>query len=390
MLGYLRARDRRKAENRTTPCRQWQLVADRGRDDSGRRRQVFRPFKGTEAQARVALRRLLSDLESGRISAIQSPIVADWIDKWIAHKAAQKRKRRTLKSYADLLRLHVTPRIGNLKLSDLTTLRLQRLFDELQATGRLTKTRLGESLSPATVRRVHQALSAAMTFAVKMGLLPQNCAEHVELPRTERRRHRVLSQTEAEALLSAARGTYLFLFILIGFCIGLRRGEIFGLRWSDIDWNTGILTVDRQIADGGFVEPPKNESSHRTIQMPGVLIRELKILDSEQKCTKALLGAEYVDQGYIFATELGDALSPGGMYTLYRAIFSRAGVIYMRPHDLRHSAASLLIASGVPIPEVAEILGHASSAVTMAIYAHAVSKTSSRAADEIQARFEPA
>jgi integrase len=221
-----------------------------------------------------------------------------------------------------------------------------------------------------------------------IGLLSRNCAKDVELPRAVRKRHRVLSQLEAEKLLSAARDTYLYLFILIGFCIGLRRGEIFGLRWPDIDWNSGIISVERQISEGGFVDAPKTAASTRSILLPRILLEELKRHQISQSATRSLVGSSYSTDGYVFASELGLALSPDGMYTLYRSIFARAGVVYLRPHDLRHSAASLLIASGVPITEVAEILGHSSPAVTLAIYAHAIAKTSSKAADAIQRRFD--
>jgi hypothetical protein len=171
MLGHLRERDRRKPENRIGPCRTWQLVADGAPMDTGERNQIFRSFSGTEAQARVALRKLLHELDTNSVSHDENVRLSVWIDRWLAHKVAQKRRRRTIDSYTDLLRLHVTPAVGTQRLSDLTTIKLQRLFDDIHAKGRLTRTRLGEGLSANTVRRVHQALAAALDFAVKMGLL---------------------------------------------------------------------------------------------------------------------------------------------------------------------------------------------------------------------------
>ncbi len=191
---------------------------------------------------------------------------------------------------------------------------------------------------------------------------------------------RTLDRAQALKLISTSIGTRLHLPILIAVSVGLRRGEALGLKWSDVSFVKNTLTVARSLQPDLTFVAPKTAAGHRTVHMPADLAEALRHHKVEQNERRLAAGEGYKDQGLIFSDIAGGPWKPASIATLFRTIAKRAALGHLRFHDLRHTCASLLIDAGFPITTVAQIMGHASAAVTASIYAHAIPKTSEDAA----------
>lgn len=369
----MRPRDRSEKGDRRTGIRRWQLAVNLGIGDDGKRRQVYRSFNGTKAQAHAELRDLVAEVERGEVARSAAPTYAEWAERWLRDKAVRGIRTRTVESYTLLLSQHVVPSLGGLRLDRITPEAVQKLVDDLARCGRKSTGRVGEALSGTTVRRVHQALRASLKAAMRMRLLGRNPATDIELPKSEPKPARALDMEQAIALVDQAAGTRLELPVLVAACTGLRRGEILGLQWRDFDEEGRTLHVDRQVGRGRVLGPPKSASGVRDVPIPQPLV------DAFVAHRARVLGGDVPapaqaahDERFIFAEPDARPWDPESISTVWRGIVRRANIGHVRLHDLRHSAGSILLAEGVPIPVVAEILGHGSPVTTMRVYAHAL------------------
>ena len=316
-------------------------------------------------------------MERGGVGEDQRRTLGRWIEEWLEHKrASDALKRRTLESYESLLRLHVAPRLGNVRLSALRTIDVQRMCDSLLSNGRRARGHEGEALSTSTVQRIHRALSLCLKHGVRVGLMQRNVAEDVELPKSRKKKARALAFEQAMRLVNSARETRLYLVILIAVTTGMRRGEVLGLRWSDINSEQRTITLLRQLGRGTVFENVKRDGD-RGIPIPHFLVDGLK---------------QHSSSGELLFCKEGKPWNPDSISTLYRAITKRAGLYPLRFHDLRHSAGSILLAAGVPIAAVAEILGHKDPSTLLRIYAHAFESDKSAAArslDDLYSGLSP-
>jgi integrase len=219
---------------------------------------------------------------------------------------------------------------------------------------------------------VHRVLFSALKQAVRWRLVSTNVAEAVEPPRLRRIEMRTLDAAEVRKLLEAAQGSRLYEVILIAVTTGMRRAEILGLRWADVDFDRSQISVSGVLQVDGSLAEPKTPRSRRDVGMPPTLRDALRSHKARQNEEKLALGAGYVDQGLVFANESGGSWKADGISSLYRGIVKRAGLGPLRFHDLRHTAASLMLEEGLPITTVAAILGHANTSTTLSVYAHAI------------------
>lgn len=192
---------------------------------------------------------------------------------------------------------------------------------------------------------------------------------------------RTLDADEAQRLLRAAVGTRLYEVVLLGLATGMRRGEILGLQWKDIDFDRKRVMVRRSLQPDGTLSEPKTARSRRDIGLAKTAIDALRQHKARQNELRLTLGEAYTDRGFVFADATGRAWVPDGISTLYRSIVKRAGFQNFRFHDMRHTAASLMLARGVPITTVAAILGHANTSTTLSLYAHAIKGSEQAGAD---------
>jgi integrase len=308
---------------------------------NGRTRYIYGRDEG-EVANRVA------EAIKNRDASIDSEnmTVVGYLDKWLA---AIKDTIRigTWKQYEMIVRLHIKPTLGNSKLDKLNALQIQSFYRE----------RLDACVSRRRVQYVHVTIHKALKDAVKWRLVPYNVADAVTPPRPNKPEITPLSAYQVNVLLAESRGDRLEALYVLAVTTGMRIGEIFGLKWSDVDLEAGTVQVRRTVAADGAINPPKTSSSRRTIRLSKLALRAL---------IRHPRTAEWV-----FASAAGTPIGICNFHkNSWQPLLKRAGLPHARVHVLRHTAATLLLSRGVPIKVVSEMLGHADVSTTLSIYAH--------------------
>ncbi len=370
----------------------WTAVVDLPPDPAtGKRRQKRITAKTKkEVEARVAT--LLADIERGGFADAGKLTVREFFERWLAAVAPSIRPV-TVRRYRDLIRLHIAGVIGDLKLAKLTPADLQALYATLLATP-ASRRRRGEAkdapprpLSPTTVRYVHAVVHHALDDAVRWALIARNPADAVEPPRRGLGELTVWTADEVGRFLRAAEGDDLEALWRLALTTGMRRGELLGLKWSDIDWEAGALSVQRRLGRGETArlaeDEPKSPSSRRRIALDAATLAALRTHRLRQAEHRLRLGEAYADRGYVFAGALGAPLHPNVLYRRFAALLARAGVRPVRFHDLRHTSATLALALGVHPKIVSERLGHSSIGMTLDLYSHVTADMQRQAAEAI-------
>lgn len=244
-------------------------------------------------------------------------------------------------------------------------------------------------MSPRTVQQVHAVLRAMLSQAVREELLARNVARLVQAPTPDREEIHPWTETEARAFLTAARAHRLHALFVVALALGLRRGELLGLRWSDVDLDAGQLrvwqTLQRVRGDGVVFGPPKSRRSRRVLTMPAVVHQALKRHRNAQEHERRLANGQWQESGLVFTTATGRHVEPRNLNTAFGRLIARAGVRPIRFHDMRHNCATLLLAAGVSPRVVMDILGHSQIAVTMNIYGHVMPAMQQEAASHMDA-----
>jgi integrase len=369
----------------------WIVVVDHGRDPAtGKRRQVRRSLKGTKRDAEQLLVRLLHDRDHGITQPVEHLTVRDYlVDRYLPHVQAH-REARTYLTARDICVKHLIPALGNLRLAKLRAADIQAYYDRKLTSGRLDGR---GGLSAASVQRHHQVLHAALRHAADLDLIPRNPADRAKAPVKDRKEFRALTPTEAEALLRAADAAGFGAIIRVALWTGLRLGELLGLRWSDIDLGARVLSVQQtvqEIAGQGLVlKAPKTHRSRRAVDLSPLTIAVLTEHRQRQMEARLKAGPAYQDYNLVFANSLGMPTGPSNLKRAFRGIVRRAGIGHVRLHDLRHTHASLMLASGEHLKVVSDRLGHASVAITGDLYSHVAPGLGRAAADRLDRLFEP-
>ena len=386
----------------------FRLKFDLPTSPNGDRRTVFKTVKGGDRKgAERELRRMIAQAERGVTLDAPKATLADWIKTWLVEHIVGDVSARTLERYAELLTLHVVPRIGRLPLQQVGPSDVQSLYHDLLKSGRRLKPRTRErkdraavpaqapGLSKRTVVHVHRVLGRCLADAARLRHVDENPCRHVKPPRIKRQdgdndgktKMLILSRSDLGKLLAgiddgtAPKSKNLPpLLALVALDSGTRRGEILAFAWSDFSHNSRSLRVERSVEDtkaGGIVikAVPKTEASRRTIFISARTAAALAAEKARQEAEQALLGKSLAPCALIFPWSALEPLEPLRPREVSKA-FGRAaaanGFKGMRLHDLRHNNASHLLAAGRPVPEVSKHLGHASPEITMRIYAHAI------------------
>ena len=343
----------------------------------GRRRWVY---GRTERDVRQKVRALVRDLEQGIEPAGSLTLGAYLEGAWL--DAKRRKLGHGALRYAEIIRLHIGPRLGDRRLGGLRPLDLQALYAELEDGG----------LAPATVLKVHNVLHGALRQAVKWGLVGRNVADAVEPPRPAEVEKRALTPEQIRALLVTASGDRLEALYWLAVGNGLRQGELFALRWSDVDLEAETIQVLRKVRRVGALGlqegQPKSRKGRRGLSLPGVVAAALRRHRERQQAEAATNDAAWNGAGLVFCTEDGRQIDAA----VYRRqcwfpLRRRAGLPADPPvdfHELRHTNGSLLIALGVDVKTVQQRLGHAHAQVTLDVYAHVMPGV----ADDAAARLD--
>jgi len=368
----------------------WAIVLDIGRDASGKRRQKWHTVKGTKRDAERELARLVNEINIGAYVEPSVMPVCDYLERWLRDYAKSNVSAKTYERYNEIVRNSISPAIGSYALSKIRPLHIQAFYTEALTSGR--KDGRG-GLSAQTVLHFHRVLHKALDQAVKWQLLSRNPANAVEPPRPQRRQMRALDEGETAALLRLVNGSRLFLPVLLAVSTGMRRGEVLGLKWSDIDLKSGKAIVCRsleQTKNGVSFKSPKTERGRRTVVIPGFAIEALNTHRAEHARQRLALGPDYNDQGLVCPRPDGTPWPPDGLSTAFSSLVRLADFDHVRFHDLRHSHASQLLRQGVHPKIVAERLGHSNIGITLDTYSHVLPGMQEDAAHRIDSTLRAA
>lgn len=331
--------------------------------EPGRRRR--RSFFGVTAdEARRKLTRAQSQQDSGQTPPPERASVAAYLRAWLAAKEPSLRAE-SFRRYREAVELHLIPSIGKVRLARLTATQIEAAYAAIRAKG----------LSNTSVQLIHGVLRKALKDAERRGEVARNVATLVDAPRRSTPEMRALTADEASRLLAAASGDTLEAFYMLALTTGLRLGELQALGWREVDVDARRLRVVATLAgvkDGAPVlAPPKTQRSRREVHLSDVVAGALRQHRARQLEQRLAAGPLWSDHGLVFTSGRGGPLDANNVRERsFRRLLARAGLPPMRFHNLRHAAASLLLAQGVNIKVIAEVLGHADVTVTLRIYAH--------------------
>jgi integrase len=364
-------------------------VADLGRDESGRRRRQWHPGHGSEREAQQALTDILHRLDTNTYVAPSRLTVTSFlINEWLPTIRTSIR-HTTWDSYSRTIALHITPHVGNLPLQALTPARINRLYSDLLDGGRLN--RGGGALSPKTVRNVHVILRKSLGDAVRWGLLQRNVAEYADPPKLRAAGNiemKTWTPDQVRAFLETTSSDRLHAAFLLAATTGMRRGEVLGLRWQDVDLDARRLAVRQTLVSVAYsmeFSTPKTQRSRRSIPLDGRTAAALQFHCKQQDRERHLFGPDYIENDLVFRMEDGRPVQPDSFSQFFEKLLRQSGLPRIRFHDLRHTYATVSLQAGVPAKVVSDRLGHATVAFTLDVYSHAVPGLQEEAADKVAA-----
>ena len=317
------------------------------------------------------MRKALDELERGSLLSEKDLTLNQYLEHWLENVKRPSIKIGSYLRYRDLLDLYILPELGHLRLRKLKLDHLEALYARLQTEGRAD----GKGgLSAKTVRLVHGLLYQSLEAAVKRRRIMYNVCRDVSLPRIERKEMLTLTTEQAQQLLVTAIGHRLEALLILALTTGMRRGEILALQWKDIDWSDGSLqvrrSVNRYVGQGFKVSEPKTKQSRRKIALPVFVLEALKEHRTRQLEERLQAGPSWEDHDLVFSNVYGNFLNPSHLGTDFHKLLKKAKLPIIRFHDLRHTAASLLLKMNVSPKMVQEILGHSDIEMTLGIYSH--------------------
>lgn len=348
-------------------------------DASGRRRRhkVTAKTKTETRQKLEVLRRRRGDglpVGDGRLT------VGAFLEEWLRTTLpARGLSQNTIDNYGWAITRYLEPAFGRKLLRDLSPDDVDNLLRTCAARG----------MSRNSIDRIRSVLRMALRHAERRGYVARNVARLVDTPAAPVGARRSLTVVQARSLLDAARGDRLEALYVTGLMMGLRPGELLGLTWPNIDLSAGRLTVAQSLKrerTGLRLGDPK-AASFRCLDMPAPVIAALRAHKVKQAAERLAAGRAWAEIGLVFATELGTPIDPSNLRRSFARITTTAGLGKWHPHELRHSATSILSASGLRLEEVADVLGHRDMRTTSRVYRHAIDESIPGAAAPMERLF---
>jgi integrase len=344
-----------------------------GYDANGKRKR--RDVYGwTKKEVQDKLTGLMAQKQNGTLAATERETVGEFIEWWLTNEVKPNRRASTHASYRQIAVKHILPYLGGLQLSRLQPSNVGSLYATLQSAG----------CSARLVQMVHAVLRRALGRGVKLGKLVRNACDAVERPQADRHEIQTLNQDQARAFVLALQNDRLKPLFLLAITGGLRQGELFGLKWDDIDFNAAAVSVRRTIVQLGnefIINEPKTAKGRRRVELPALAMESLHE-HRRQMMIEGRAGSEWV-----FVGTTGKPLRRSVVRKQLRKLLSGAGLPGIRFHDLRHSCASLLMAGGTHAKVVQERLGHSTINLTLDTYSHVLPTMQREAANSLDELF---
>ena len=357
---------------------------------AGDTRKRIHVYSTTRREALAQLTEKIATSNRGVPAPSAQGSVSAFLTYWLEGVAIHRLRENTHTRYTAVVRLYVIPGLGKKKLAKLTAKDVRTWLDRLRTTCQCCTRGLDTArdqpqccaigkcchkrLSPLTLAYVHSVLKSALEHAVREEEIPRNVARNVRMGTPRPRRFEPLTAEEARAFLTATNGHRLSALFELALRTGLRKGELLGLRWEDLDLTGGTASIRRTLqrtnSAGLTALPTKTHTSERRIALPTECLHSLEQHRERQTREGEAAGASWKASGYVFTRPYGSPIESATLTRHFNALLRRAALRRIRFHDLRHSAATLLLEQGVELVVIKELLGHAHIGVTATVYAH--------------------
>ncbi len=354
----------------------WEGRYTAGYDQETGKRIIKNVLCKTQAEVKEKLKTAISESQQLDVSKAGAYTVSSWMKMWYEVYAEPRIRPNTKAYYTNYIENHIIPGIGSVPLEKLTTIQIQRFYNNLQKSGRVQRKNFPElrdkSLSPRVVRGVHTLLHNCLEQAVAERLILTNPAQGCKLPQLEKKEMKILPQEKIGMYLAEAERRGLLAAFYLELTTGLRRGELLGLKWTDVDLDRGVLKIQRAISrqNGKVVEAPlKTKNAYRTLPMSADAI---DVLMQQRRKTG--------NSEWVFPSPTGGPMSPDSVLHMLQRVLKRAGLPRIRFHDLRHTFATMALQNGVDVKTVSSMLGHYSAGFTLDTYAHVTTDAQLKAA----------
>lgn len=340
-------------------------------------------YYDSRLEAERARRRMLNERDKGKLVTERDQTLESYLAYWLeAHRMTVR--ETTYSMHHAYLTARVIPALGDKKLRALTVDMFQRLYQEWET-----------ELSPNTIRTIHGIIRQALEDAVRWKKLPYNPAQHAKLPKARKAEISMLSNGEIERLLACAQQMKLYALFRMALLLGMRRGELLGLKWSDIDLETATLKIERTVSymkdpklgkHRFIVGPPKTQASKRTIHLPYDIVEVLR-QHREQQSEIQNAASHWEKLDLVFCNGCGNYMDPNYVREMFDKILKAAGIEHMKFHALRHNANAILRRMKIDAVVRKEMLGHEKINMTEEVYGRATSEEHQEAALEIDRLF---
>jgi len=356
---------------------------DLGRDPAtGKRKQQWSTVRGTKKEAEKKLSELQHQMDTGNYVKPSKELLGTFLQRWLDDYISMGIRPKTLEGYRQRGR-HIIAELGHIPLAQLKPEDIHRYYKN--------KSRV---LAASTLVKHHNLLSAALGQAVKWQKLQRNVADAVDPPRASRKEMRALTGPEVHILLDACKDTPWHCILHTLSWTGLRRSELLGLKWKDMDLtlaNLRVVQTLQRLEGGKFIfQEPKTVSGRRTIALSPASCLELRAHRETQDRSSALLGIPVTGDTLVFSRPDGSPRTPSTLTQAFKRLSRKIGLDGVRLHDLRHTMASLYLEQGVNPKTVAERLGHASVTITLDLYSHCLPGVQEAAAEQFDAAMASA
>lgn len=339
----------------------------------------YRQFTGKkQSDVKAKMDQVKSDIMTGVYTEPNKITVGEWLDTWLTVTMKTALKNTTYLSYETMIKKHIKPVIGGYKLTQLQAANVQRFYNDKLEGGRADGKKGG--LSPKTIRYINTILHSALEQAIKERVIQTNVTKAVKLPKNPKKEMKTLDMNEIQKFLDRAKLSRYYAAYFLEIYTGLRRGELLGLRWKDVDMKNKRIKVIQQLIKVGTkheIRELKTESSqNRVISIPDEVISVLKEHKSKQEIELKALDrndiqiAEHFKNGLIFITEDAKIVQPRCFDRYFKSILKTAKVKEIRFHDMRHTFALISLQAGADIKTLQSDLGHESIETTLDKYGH--------------------
>lgn len=362
----------RKRTNKEGKVTGWQVTVEGVRGPNGERKRFSKTLP-TKKEAQAAELNMLNQLNNGGIQKAITMTTEDWVNTWLSMYNPDI-EATTRRSYREKLDNYIIPMLGPIPLNNLDANSIQTMVKAMSNRG----------LAPRTIKNTITNLNSAMKKAIELRMISYNPCSGVVLPKIEAYNATVYDQREIQIALNAATGTDIYLLVLLGLSVGLRRGELDALKWHNIDLEKGLIhIVENRVCIKGkvIVKKPKSKSSFRTLAIGPEICDILRKAKEEHEERRAYYGTAFNDEDYVIYYKNGKPYHPDSLTQKWDRFMAKHNLKHIRLHDLRHTCATTMVENNVDPRTVKDRMGHASMRTTFDLYVHRTSAMDEKAAN---------